>query len=230
MGHLLICAATKREIRTWFPEIPDSLKMGDVHLIKFKKKKFYIQVCGIGPINSAIFLERAILKHNLTGVINIGIAGSFDISKIPIGAITIAREEIWPEYGLKQHGIVDPKGLKYGLIKKNNRIIYNHISIPIEENINKMGLSFSDNFYTTTNLTVAGVTGTEPEARAMEKMYGADVENMEGFSVAYVCLIHEVPFIEIRTISNQVGCRDTHKWDIKKALQELKKAKNIIHA
>lgn len=39
MGHLLICAATKREIRTWFPEIPDSLKMGDVHLIKFKKKK-----------------------------------------------------------------------------------------------------------------------------------------------------------------------------------------------
>ncbi len=52
-----------------------------------------------------------------------------------------------------------------------------------------MGLSFSDNFYTTTNLTVAGVTGTEPEARAMEKnVWGRCGEHGRFFSG--LCVSH----------------------------------------
>ncbi len=221
MDNILIVAATKNEVKGLFPEINTcSLKMGEVYK---KNTRIDILVCGVGPINSAIFLERAILKNNIKGVVNIGIAGSFDIVKLPIGSITIAKKEIWPEYGLKKKGYIDHKGLNLGLIKlKDKKVIYNEIDIPVEQNLNKIGLSFRDNFYRTTNLTVAGVTGTMDEAQKLKKRYMADVENMEGFSLAYTCLIHDIPFIEIRTISNLVGSRDLVHWDIKKALSKLK--------
>jgi len=229
MEKLLICAATKRELIALFPDLSkDSIKLGEVYLKRIKNRDVYVQVCGIGPINAALFIEKAILLYKISGVINIGIAGSFDIKKIPIGSLTIAKEEIWPEYGLKQRGIVDPKGLKYGLIKKHEKIIYNQISIPFRENFEKMGLSFSNNFYTTTNLTVAGVTGDKIEAEKLKNRYLAQVENMEGFSIAYVCFVHDIPFIEIRSISNPVGSRDMDKWDLKKALKKLKKIESIF--
>ncbi|GAB6163689.1 futalosine hydrolase [Desulfothermus naphthae] len=229
MDKLLICAATKMELMALFPDLSrNSIKMGEVYPNKIKGRDVYTQVCGIGPINAALFLERAIVKYKISGVINIGIAGSFDINKIPIGALTIAKQEIWPEFGLKHRDFIDPKGLKYGLIKKHEKIIYNQITISVKKNLEKMDLSFNNNFFKSINLTVAGVTGDEIEANELKNRYLAQVENMEGFSIAYVCFVHDIPFIEIRSISNAVGSRDTDKWDIKKALKELKKIESIF--
>ncbi len=85
-----------------------------------------------------------------------------------------------------------------------------------------------DIFYTSASLTVAGVTGTKAEAQNLYNQYGADIENMEGFSIAYVAMLHNIPFIEIRAISNLVGSRDTKYWDIKKAINSLKDLQGIF--
>jgi len=44
---------------------------------------------------------------------------------------------------------------------------------------------------------------------------------MEGAAVFYVCLFEKIPFLEIRAISNYVEVRDTTKWDIPTAIENL---------
>ena len=44
---------------------------------------------------------------------------------------------------------------------------------------------------------------------------------MEGAGVYYAALMENVPFFELRTVSNAVGERDTSKWDSKWALDTL---------
>lgn len=54
---------------------------------------------------------------------------------------------------------------------------------------------------------------------------------MEGAAFFYVCIQEKVPFIEIRSVSNEVGERDRTKWNIPLALDSLKEAmKNLFSA
>jgi futalosine hydrolase len=46
---------------------------------------------------------------------------------------------------------------------------------------------------------------------------------MEGFSLALACRERQLPFLEIRTVSNPVGERDRSKWDMGQALRGLGK-------
>ena len=44
---------------------------------------------------------------------------------------------------------------------------------------------------------------------------------MEGAALHYICLQEEIPFVQIRTVSNYVGERDKTKWKIKEAFENL---------
>src|SRR2546423_804787 len=57
------------------------------------------------------------------------------------------------------------------------------------------------------------VTGAGPAAAAAEAM--------EGFGVATAAAMAELPFVEIRAISNAVGPRDREAWRIDAALEAL---------
>ena len=44
---------------------------------------------------------------------------------------------------------------------------------------------------------------------------------MECAALHYVCLQQNVPFLQIRSVSNEVGERDKSKWKIKEAVENL---------
>lgn len=48
----------------------------------------------------------------------------------------------------------------------------------------------------------------------------SDIENMEGAAAAAICIEHNIPFSEIRAISNLVG-DDVENWSIKSAIEAL---------
>jgi len=63
---------------------------------------------------------------------------------------------------------------------------------------------------------------SQPERIAqLQQNYAATVESMEGASLHYVCLQQQVPFIQIRSISNYVGERDKSQWKMKEAIEKL---------
>jgi futalosine hydrolase len=55
---------------------------------------------------------------------------------------------------------------------------------------------------------------------------------MEGAAMHYVCIQEKIPFLQVRSISNEVGIRDKSKWAIREAIvnlnEEIKKIINII--
>ncbi len=53
---------------------------------------------------------------------------------------------------------------------------------------------------------------------------------MEGFAAAYAAMQAGLPFLEVRTVSNMVGSRDSEDWDIKGALKALGTAANGLFA
>jgi futalosine hydrolase len=44
---------------------------------------------------------------------------------------------------------------------------------------------------------------------------------MEGAALHYVCLMEEIPFLQIRSVSNLLGDRDKKGWKLKEAIEEL---------
>ena len=47
---------------------------------------------------------------------------------------------------------------------------------------------------------------------------------MEGAAIAQLCALYNVPFLEIRGISNIAGIRDKRKWNLKLASQNSQTA------
>jgi futalosine hydrolase len=73
-------------------------------------------------------------------------------------------------------------------------------------------------------VTVSTCTGTTSRARELEARYGGLCENMEGAAAAQVALLHGVPWLEVRGISNMVEDRDMKKWDVPRAALAVQQA------
>ena len=69
-------------------------------------------------------------------------------------------------------------------------------------------------------LTVAVNAGTKTTIEKRIKKFKADIETMEGAALHYVCLQNNIPFLQIRTISNYVEIRNKDNWNIPLALQK----------
>jgi futalosine hydrolase len=73
-------------------------------------------------------------------------------------------------------------------------------------------------------VTLSTCTGTSARAGELEERYKALCENMEGAAAAQTAIIHGIPWLEVRGISNVVEDRDLKKWDIPRAVQTAQEA------
>ena len=73
-------------------------------------------------------------------------------------------------------------------------------------------------------ITVNTVHGHEPSiARAVER-FAPQVESMEGAAFMYACLVHGLPFAEVRAVSNVVERRNRDAWKLPDAIGALNAA------
>jgi futalosine hydrolase len=63
------------------------------------------------------------------------------------------------------------------------------------------------------------VTGVRTLGDALHQRFGALCESMEGAAAAHVCALHDVPFLEVRGISNLIEDRNRAAWRIKEAAE-----------
>ena len=73
-------------------------------------------------------------------------------------------------------------------------------------------------------VTLSTCTGTTARARELDDRHHGLCENMEGAAAAQVALCHNVPWLEVRGISNLVEDRDLKKWDIPRAAEAAQRA------
>ena len=78
-------------------------------------------------------------------------------------------------------------------------------------------------------VTSLTITSTEAQKQRLIKQFDPCVESMEGAYVHYVCIKENIPFVQLRAVSNYVGERNKSKWEISLAIKNLhQKIQHII--
>ena len=223
MKPILFVTATAKEMKAALGGVCKLpvLEQGKPVEFMFGDRPGLLLVTGIGIINTSFALGRTMAGHDVGVVVLAGIAGTFNAKRFPLCSTCVVAKEIWPEYGLKTDGQVDPKGLGFSLAEVDGSPVWNEIELRSGKSLFDSGLDRFENLPEAVSLTVSGVTATAEGAAAYVKEYAADIENMEGFAAAYVCALSGVGLCQVRTISNLVGSRNSNDWDLRGALTEL---------
>ncbi len=185
-------------------------------------RDFLLVVTGVGPVSAALELGAALASVRVGGALNLGLAGSFDLHAAPLGACVAASAEVLAEYGVTgDDGLADATGFAFPQWEGAGTSVAQRLELDPAGAAARMGLALSPGTPCGPALTVAGVTGSFGRAQALASRHAALTESMEGFALALACLTRGVPFLEVRTVSNQVGERDRARWRIKQALSGL---------
>ncbi|WP_285905689.1 futalosine hydrolase [Pseudodesulfovibrio pelocollis] len=181
-----------------------------------------LAVSGVGLVNTALTAGRLMALPSVTGVVNLGIGGAYEVARFPIGSCVYAWRETWPEYGLlDEEGRVDPKGIGFSQGEVAGKPVWNRLVLNPVNDAATMGLSLPAGCARGSFVTVSSVTGTPERAGWLQMACSADVENMEGFALAFGAARAGLPFLQVRSVSNVAGSRDRADWDLKGALRAL---------
>ncbi len=212
--HILIASATPFEVTPllqWLDahyasKVTNSYSLGNHHL----------QICitGVGMPLTALNLGHLFALHRPDIAIQAGVAGAFH-DKWPLANVVEVVSERLGDLGATQADGSFITAHEMGLIEPNappfrDGVLYNDQSY---------GFSFLPKAH---GLSVNNVTGTESALRQLRhKFPDVDVENMEGAAFFLACLIHQVPFISIRSLSNRVEARQRANWKLAEAINSL---------
>lgn len=215
---ILVTAAEEQELRRAERAFDMVKKSKDV------KAQVEFRLTGIGAVQACHCVTREVVAAAAAGdpynlVVNLGIAGSYDLEAFPIGSAAVISREHFADLGFgSEEGFSDL--FQYGILEKDDfpytkgalarqLLPYPHI----EKVLEKYGAG--------AGATVQCVTGSQARCNEIVAMYDPQIESMEGAGVYYAALMEKVPFFELRTVSNAVGERDTSKWESKAALDTL---------
>jgi len=201
--EILLVAATSFEIQ---PTI-DYLK-GNKGLIRVTPL-----ITGVGSLATSYALTRQLDGARPALVIQGGIAGCFT-DKQP-GEVLVVNEEVladlgvWEEQRFKslfEMRLADPDRSPF----TDGRLVNPHASL-----LALTGLE------AVRGMTVNEISTHAERVRWHQQNTRAVVESMEGGPLHYVCLQMNVPFLQLRSVSNSVGVRDKTKWNIPVAIAKL---------
>ncbi|MBR7829651.1 futalosine hydrolase [Actinospica sp. MGRD01-02] len=167
---------------------------------------------GVGSAQSAAATARALaLDPGYDAVLSVGIGGAFP-GKAELGGLLLARRVVAADLGADSPDgflSVDELGLGSSTLDGGR--------VP--------GLDA----VVGTILTVNTATGTDERAAELTARHPQAVgEAMEGYGVAASAALFDLPFAEVRAVSNFVGKRDRDAWELGLAFAALTAAATPI--
>ena len=206
--RIIITAATVGE---WMPGF---LNMNSLYTGESQRLKVRFHQSGVGMLASAVALTRLVSEEKPDLIIQAGIAGSFD-KKIALGKVVTVKEEILGDMGVEEDGkwkdIFDLK------LEKSNYHPFEKRKLP-NPWLNTYNLL---KLPEVTAVTVNEITTNPSRIDQLVKKYGAQIESMEGAALHFICREANIPFIQIRSISNYIGERNKANWKMKEAIESL---------
>ena len=210
---ILFVGATCFELYQFFENLIEIDGEGkNIFHYKWYDLEIDLLIPGVGMTFTAYHLTRALYTTKYDLVINAGIAGSFR-DELSIGTVVNVVSEQICDLGIEENNCVVS--------------LFDAGFMEADQFPFKSGRMENPHLFRELELTsVSGVTGnishgTLESVAKIANGFDPDVESMEGAAVFYVCLHEKVPFLEIRAISNYVESRDTAKWDIPLAIENL---------
>ena len=202
--QILVIAATEHEIEP----------------LRTQKPGVQVLITGVGVPSAIYRLQKHIPQLNDTIIIQAGIAGSFDTG-LPLGQTVLIERDCFADLGIEEKGNYTPV-FKTGLTNADEFPFTNGWLVNTEDNLKHANLPRLK------AITVNKVSDSAVQKQQYIHEFNADVESMEGAALHYVCLQENIPFIQLRSVSNYVGERDKTKWKMKEAIENLNTALSIL--
>ncbi|RYG53215.1 MAG: futalosine hydrolase [Chitinophagaceae bacterium] len=199
---MLIVAATEQEILPFLEAHPTA-----DHLIT-----------GVGAVMTTYHLTKRLQQLGYDLLIQAGIAGAFN-DQLPPASVVVVERECFAGAGIFEAGRLNSL-FDAGLWKEDS---------PFEDSwlINSNPLLTELPWKKVRAATTDFLTDDPLTNGKVYSKYNPDVESMEGAAFHYVSLLENIPFLQIRAISNMVGERDKSRWQIREAITALNAA--LIH-
>jgi futalosine hydrolase len=207
---IIVTAATTAE---WMPAF---VNINPLYTHDSSRCKVIFHQSGIGMLATTFSLTKLIIEEKPNIIIQVGIAGAYN-QTITLGKVFAVYEENLGDVGVEEDNkwkdIFDLKLEKSSYPPFEKRKLpnqwltkFNLLKLPVVNGISVNEIS----------------TNTE-RIQQLIKKYNASIESMEGVALHYVCREMNIPFLQIRSISNYIGERDKKKWMIQESIEHLNK-------
>lgn len=208
---ILIVAATGAEIAPLLEFLGQNRKAEADNQFTVDGHTISVCISGVGMMPSAYHITKAIADFQPELALQAGIAGAFD-THIALGQVVAVAAEYPGDLGAEDHEqYIDIFSL--GFLEPDTFPFAGGF-LPATKSILPAGLP------QVRSLSVNTVSG-HPATIARRAGFGCDIETMEGAAFHYVCLQEQIPFVQVRSISNYVEPRDRSKWQIGLAVRHL---------
>jgi len=195
-------------------------------------REVLVAFSGLGKINAAAAAAAILSSYSVSRLWMWGSAGAYDLAGVEISDVALASEEILGDEGVATISSWQPlDAIGIPLIDTTVKPIFNRMEVdPLELMRSRQLLSEwqrippAPRIHVGPFVTVSAVSGSPARARLLSNRYRALCENMEGGAVAQICLRYQVPFLEIRGLSNRAGDRNKKRWQLSKALNNCQRA------
>jgi len=147
-------------------------------------------------------------------VVQAGVAGSFDL-RIPLGAVVAVNQD-----AIADQSVVELQKLK---------TLFDLKLVPQDQYPYKKGWLINPNkdilkktkLKIVKGISVNQISTSKQMIKFYRDVFDPVTESMEGAALHYVCLMENIPFVQIRSISNYIGERNKKKWDMMDSIANL---------
>jgi futalosine hydrolase len=170
-------------------------------------------ITGVGSVSTVYHLTKIIKDQKPDLIIQAGVAGGFD-TRLELGEVLMVKRDRLADLGVEEKGewkdLVD-----LGLAHENDTPFNDGWLVNENKEMGKYGLPTVD------AITISEITTNERRIRILNEKYHPAAESMEGAAFHFVCLQENIPFVQLRAVSNYVGERDKSKWKMDLAIKNL---------
>lgn len=174
-----------------------------------------LELCGFGPIIAAARAASLIAELRPSRVVLVGIAGTYDATRLPPGTAVEFNEVAVDGVGVGEGAqFLAPAAVGFpqwaGIVPSRTDPIVDRLAL--------------DGTTESRLLVTACAAASDPRHAAMRRARFPDAaaEDMEGFGVAAACALAGVPLRIVRGISNVVGDRAVANWCIPGGMHALR--------
>jgi len=186
---------------------------------------------GMGKTNAAHGATALLETHAVRGVVGFGIAGAYPGAGLEVGAVALASEVVYADEGVRAPGgWMSTEGIGIPLVERGGVRRFNDFPLDPRrvENARAALEAAGVQVRVGPALTVSTCSGTTARGEELAARHGALTEGMEGAAIAHVCALYDVPFLEVRGISNAVEDRDLSRWRIREGVEAAQRAVRIV--
>jgi len=202
--QVLIVAATTKEITPFLDYYQENKHSLNADIL----------ISGIGLTATAYHLAKQINLKRPNLIIQAGLSGAFN-KTLPPGTVVVVKQDTIADESVveleKLKTIFDLKLVPQNQFPfKKGWLINPHTTL-----IKKTKLE------AVKAVSVNQISVSKQSIDFYRRKFNPAIESMEGAALHYVCLMENVPFIQLRCVSNNIGERNKKKWNMSESISNL---------